>query len=136
MKAPVREPIYVNPDIYQGETGATAPKPSSQQVIYGENPNLTTNEFGQTMVVETPTPLTPALTPKEQAQQLVNEIKESLANNSTKDTEPKKDFGTIISDVKAVNTAKTTTPKKTTNYLLYGVLGVGAVVIVLGIFKK
>jgi hypothetical protein len=141
MKAPVREPIYVNPNIYQGEVGTStiANVPMNTPIIYGENPNLVVNQYGETSVVQTPTPLNTTTNPKEQAQELVNEIKESLAQiKDSNSTEPKKDFGTIIADNKALNVAKTnpTPVKPKTNYLLYGAVGIGAVVILLGMFKK
>jgi hypothetical protein len=103
------------------------------------NPNLIVNEYGQTMInQDIPKPLNPLdfTTPKEQAQQLALDVKESLASLISAPTEPKKDFGTIMADKKAVETAKSITPKKTTNYLLYGVLGLGVIVVLLGVFKK
>lgn len=137
MKAP-KEIMYINPDIYQGETGTSAIANISMNspIVYGENPNLTTNEFGDISVVQTPTYIGQTLTPKEQAQQLVDDIKEAIA--STTDAEPKKDFGTIIESNKKLNIAKTNpTPiKPTTNYLLYGAIGVGAVIVLFGILKK
>jgi|LakMenEpi03Aug12_release.lakeMendotaPanAssembly.Ray.scaffolds.fasta_scaffold24628_17 hypothetical protein len=147
MRVPERETIYVNPDIYQGETGtsAIADVPMNTPIKYGENPNLTVNQFGETVVVQTPIPLnptptsTPIATPKEQAEQLVSEIKETLAEiKAEEDTKPKKDFGTIIEDNKALNVAKTnpTPVKPKTNYLLYGAVGIGAVIVLIGIFKK
>jgi hypothetical protein len=41
MKVPVQETIYVNPDIYQGETGASpiTNLSTSNPIVYGENPN-------------------------------------------------------------------------------------------------
>jgi hypothetical protein len=139
MRVPVAEPIYVNPNVYHGESGTSdMPKSTTTSpIIYGENPNVTTNEYGeQVQVNETliPTSTNVPLTPKQKAEQLVQDLKDAVA--PTKDGQPKKDFGTIINDAKAVNVAKTTTPKKTTNYLLYGALGIGAVVILLGILKK
>jgi hypothetical protein len=147
MRVPERETIYVNPDINQGETGtsAIADVPMNTPIKYGENPNLTVNQFGETVVVQTPIPLnptptsTPIATPKEQAEQLVSEIKETLAEiKAEEDTKPKKDFGTIIEDNKALNVAKTnpTPVKPKTNYLLYGAVGIGAVIVLIGIFKK
>ena len=65
MKATTKEVVYINPDLYQGDSTNT---PSNSQVVYGNNPNLTTNEFGQTVVnPDIPKPLTP----KEQAQQII-----------------------------------------------------------------
>jgi hypothetical protein len=151
MRVPERETIYVNPDIYQGETGTSTivDVPMNSPIKYGENPNLTVNQFGETVVVQTPIPLnptptstptsTPIATPKEQAEQLVNEIKETLAEiKAEEDTKPKKDFGTIIEDNKALTVAKTnpTPVKPKTNYLLYGAVGIGAVIVLIGIFKK
>jgi len=138
MKSTLQEPIYINPDIYQGETGtsAIANVPMNSPIIYGENPNLTTNQFGDISVVQTPTYIGQTITPKEQAQQLVNDLKEAIA--PTTDAEPKKDFGTIIEANKQLNIAKTNPKpiKPTTNYLLYGALGLGAVVVLFGILKK
>ena len=143
MRVPERETIYVNPDIYQGEVGTStiANVPMNTPIVYGENPNLSVNQYGETVVVQTPIPLnpTPTATPKQQAEQLVNEIKETLAEvKAQEDTKPKKDFGTIIADNKALNVAKTnpTPVKPKTNYLLYGAIGIGAVVVLIGIFKK
>lgn len=141
MKAPVEETIYINPDIYQGETGtsAIANVPMHSPIVYGDNPNLVVNQFGETSVVQTPTPINSTLTPKEQSQELVNEIKQTLAEiKDSNSTEPKKDFGTIIAENKALNVAKTnpTPVKPKTNYLLYGAVGIGAVVVLIGIFKK
>jgi hypothetical protein len=139
MRAPV-ETIYVNPNVNQGDASlGNIPKSTSHSpVVYGDNPNITTNEFGETVVVQNPESLTPPLTPKEQAQQLVDDIKEAVANNSANPTEPKKDFGTIIKDNKALRVAKTNPApvKPKTNYLLYGLLGVGAVIMLLGLTKK
>ena len=128
MKATTKEVVYVNPDLYQGDSTNT---PSNSQVVYGNNPNLTTNEFGQTIVnPDIPKPLTP----KEQAQQIIDDIKETIAN--TPKPAPKKTLTNVLAVNKELEIAKTTTPKKTTNYLLYGALGIGAVVIILGIIKK
>jgi hypothetical protein len=140
MKAP-KEIMYINPDIYQGETGTSAIANVSMNspIVYGENPNLTTNEFGETSVVQTPIFIGEPLTPKEQAQQLVDDIKETLAELKKEEEEkPKKDFGTIIESNKKLDIAKTNpTPiKPTTNYLLYGAIGVGAVIVLFGILKK
>jgi hypothetical protein len=40
-----KETIYVNPDIYQGETGTStiANVPMNTPIVYGENPNLSVN---------------------------------------------------------------------------------------------
>lgn len=137
MKAPKESTVYISQDVYQGEAGTSniANIPMNTPIVYGENPNLTVNEYGQTVVnQDIPTPLNNT-TPKEQAQQ---DADESNANTPKNVKEPKKDFGTIIKDVKAVQKAKTmpTPVKPTTNYLLYGAIGLGAVVILLGIFKK
>lgn len=131
MKAPIKETIYENPDIFGSESGII----NNPYV----NPKLTTNEFGETSVVQTPTYIGQTMTPKEQAQQLVDEIKETLAEIKKEEVkESKKDFGTIIEANKELNIAKTTpTPvKPTTNYLLYGAIGVGAVIVLFGILKK
>lgn len=141
MKAPVKQTIYVNPDINQGEVGTSniANVSMNSPIVYGDNPNLTTNEFGETSVIQTPIYTGETLTPKQQAQQLVDDIKETLAEiKQAEEKEPKKDFGTIIEANKQLNTAKTNpTPiKPTTNYLLYGALGLGAVVVLFGILKK
>jgi hypothetical protein len=139
MKAP-KEIMYVNPD-FQGEVGtsAIANVSMTSPIVYGENPNLITNEFGETSVVQTPIFIGEPLTPKEQAQQLVDDIKETLAELKKEEEEkPKKDFGTIIESNKKLDIAKTNpTPiKPTTNYLLYGAIGVGAVIVLFGILKK
>ncbi len=140
MKAP-KEIMYINPDIYQGETGTSviANVSMNSPIVYGENPNLITNEFGETSVVQTPIFIGEPLTPKEQAQQLVDDIKETLAELKKEEEEkPKKDFGTIIESNKKLDIAKTNpTPiKPTTNYLLYGAIGIGAVIVLFGILKK
>lgn len=140
MKAPVKQTIYVNPD-YQGEVGTSniANVSMTSPIVYGENPNLITNEFGETSVVQTPIYIGETLTPKQQAQQLVDDIKETLAELKKEEEEkPKKDFGTIIESNKKLDIAKTNpTPiKPTTNYLLYGAIGVGAVIVLFGILKK
>jgi hypothetical protein len=128
MKAPTKEVVYINENLFRDESTYT---PSHSQVVYGDNPNLTTNEYGQTIVnPNVPIPLTP----KEQAQQLVDDIKETIAN--TPKPKPKKTITNVLAVNKELEIAKTTTPKKTTNYLLYGALGIGAVVILMGIFKK
>lgn len=139
MKAP-KEIMYVNPD-FQGEVGtsAIANVSMTSPIVYGENPKLTTNEFGETSLVQTPIYIGETLTPKQQAQQLVDDIKETLAEiKQAEEKEPKKDFGTIIESNKQLNIAKTNpTPiKPTTNYLLYGAIGVGAVIVLFGILKK
>jgi len=145
MRVPERETIYVNPDIYQGETGTStiANVPMNTPIVYGENPNLSVNQYGETVVVQTPIPLNPTPTntptPKEKAEQIVADLKETIAEvKAQEDTKPKKDFGTIIADNKALNVAKTNpTPiKPKTNYLLYGAVGIGAVIVLIGIFKK
>lgn len=141
MRVPIRETIYENPDISQGEVGTSniANVSMNSPIIYGENPKLTTNEFGETSVVQTPIYIGETITPKEQAQQLVDEIKETLAEIKKEEVkESKKDFGTIIEANKELNIAKTTpTPvKPTTNYLLYGAIGLGAVIVLFGILKK
>ena len=131
MKAPIKETIYENPDIFGSESGII----NNPYV----NPKLTVNEFGETSVVQTPIYIGETLTPKEQAQQLVDEIKETLAEIKKEEVkESKKDFGTIIEANKELNIAKTTpTPiKPTTNYLLYGAIGLGAVIVLFGILKK
>lgn len=140
MKA-TKEIIYVNPDIYQGETGTStiANVPMNSPIIYGDNPNLVVNEYGQTSLAQTPIAITPALNPKEQAQQLVNEIKDSIAEvkaskeaelvkqaEAKKETEPVKD---VIVD-------KATPKKIQPKYLLYGLLGIVGVVGLIRIFKK
>lgn len=145
MRVPERETIYVNPDIYQGEVGTStiANVPMNTPIVYGENPNLSVNQYGETVVVQTPIPLNPTATntptPKEKAEQIVADLKETIAEvKAQEDTKPKKDFGTIIADNKALNVAKTnpTPVKPKTNYLLYGAIGIGAVVVLIGIFKK
>ena len=131
MRVPIRETIYENPDIFGSESGII----NNPYV----NPKLTVNEFGETSVVQTPIYIGETLTPKEQAQQLVDEIKETLAEIKKEEVkESKKDFGTIIEANKELNIAKTTpTPvKPTTNYLLYGAIGLGAVIVLFGILKK
>jgi hypothetical protein len=143
MKAPEKEPMYVNPDIFQGEVGTSiiAPIPMNSAIIYGENPNLTTNEFGQTVVIPTPIfigqPITSQeyITPKEQAQQLVNEIKETITE--IKKEEEKVTLAQLKKEEEkapVLSTPKNIKPTK--NYLLYGAIGVGVVIVLLRILKK
>jgi len=51
MKAPI-ETIYVNPDIFQGESGTSTiiNMPTNSHIVYGDNPDLTTTSSGQTIL--------------------------------------------------------------------------------------
>jgi len=138
----MREPtatIYINPTMYQGEQGTSniAHIPVNTP-INPDMPPTIVNEYGQTIInPDIPVPLNEPLTPIQQAQQTAQDIKDAVLNAIIPSDNPKpKNFGTIIADKKAITLAKTTTPKPTTNYLLYGAIGVGALVILTGIFKK
>lgn len=148
MKAP-KETIYIDP-AYQGNNGITdipmhTPL-TNTNVVYGQNPNLIVNEYGQTTVnTDIPMPIN-QLTPIQQAQQNALDIKE--AQNSIKDTikdivNPKpaknttqKPVDNLIKDLKNIQSAKTTTPKPKTNYVLYALIGIGALIVFNGVFKN
>jgi len=139
MKAPTREPIYVNPTLQGGSNIADVPMRGNVTYNY-ENPNLTTNEFGEQVIIETPKPTsTTTSSPKDFLNETLNNVKDAVKDIVSPPADPnapKKDFGSILADNKAIGKAKTTTPKKTINYILYGALGIGAVVLVLGVLKK
>lgn len=140
MRLPDKETtIYVNPAMSIGGSNIVD-VPMNGNIVYGQNPNLVTNEYGQTVVnpdIPMPINATP-LTPIQQVQQTAQDLKDAVVEiiTPTPSDTPKKDFGTIIADTKALETAKLPANKPTTNYLLYGAIGVGAVVILMGILKK
>jgi len=121
---------YINPYLFRDETTSVA---NSSNVVYGVNPSYTINEFGQTVVNPNIPTASTTLTPEEKAQQLINDIQEQI---NTPKPIPKKTLTNVLAVNKELQIAKTTKPKKTTNYLLYGALGIGAVVILMGIFNK
>ena len=146
MKAPTKETIYVDP-AFQGNSNIVD-VPMGTPIVYGTNPNLIVNEYGQTMVnQDIPVPINQP-TPKELAQQLAQDIKD--AQNNVKDTikdivNPKPDtpkstttkpVENLIKDLKDIKSASTITPKPKTNYVLYGLLGIGALILIMGVFKK
>jgi hypothetical protein len=144
MKAPTKETIYVDP-VFQGNSNIVD-VPMGTPIVYGTNPNLIVNEYGQTMVnQDIPVPINQP-TPRELAQQLAQDIKDS--QNNVKDVvkdivtpkPPKnttqKPVDNLIKDLKNIESAKTTTPKPKTNYVLYALVGVGALIIFMGIFKE
>jgi hypothetical protein len=167
MKAPI-ETIYVNPDYAGGTNISDVPvhTPISSNVVYGQNPSLITNEYGQTMVnPDIPVPLNNApLTPQQTqqqsnqlAQEIIQNIKDSVKDivapasstttQSSSTTTPTKETTTsttksnspaenLVKDVKAIQENKQTQSKPKTNYILYGALALGGLVVLMGIFKK
>jgi hypothetical protein len=141
MKAPTREPLYVNPTLQGGSNIADVPMRGNVTYNY-ENPNIAINEFGEQVLIETPKPTsTNTNTPstKDFLNETLSNVKDAVKDIVSPPADPnapKKDFGSILADNKAIGKAKTTTPKKTINYILYGALGIGAVVVVLGVLKK
>jgi len=177
MKA-TQEPIYVNEDFYGGTTidggvSTIAHIPTSTPIIVGQNPNLVTNEYGQTMVnPDIPVPINqPTSTPTNFISDAVVSVKEIIAeitNTSTTSTTtgattggtsgtttggatggtsgtttpPKANATTnsnaqaLIKDLKQIQSTKDAKIKPKTNYLLYGLIGVGALVVFMGVFKK
>ena len=140
MRVPKPEPTYVNPTLQGGSNIADVPMRGN--VIYGESPYYTTNEFGEHVIIQTPTPTstnTNIPSTKDFINETLSNVKDAVKDIVSPPADPnapKKDFGSILADNKAIGKAKTTTPKKTINYLLYGALGIGAVVIILGVLKK
>jgi hypothetical protein len=148
MRKPI-EPVYIDP-AYQGNSSISDIPMHTPltNVVYGENPNLIVNEYGQTIVNPDIPVLLHQPTPKELAQQLAQDIKD--AQNNVKDTikdivNPKPDtpkntttkpVDNLIKDLKDIKSASTTTPKPKTNYVLYGLLGIGALILIMGFFKK
>lgn len=168
----VKETMYVDP-IYEGGTSIVdVPMnvPINSNVVYGANPNLVTNEFGQTMVnPDIPVPINPPTstpaptsTPTNFLTDAVESVKEMVADitNATTTstttgatsgtTTPPKSNATppkasattssnaqaLIKDLKQVQSTKDAKIKPKTNYLLYGLIGVGALVVFMGVFKK
>jgi len=145
-----KETVYIDP-VYQGNSSIsdipmTTPL-TNTNVVYGENPNLVVNENGQTIVNPDIPVLIHQPTPKELAQQHEQDIKDT--ENSIKDVvknivNPKpakntteKPVENLIKDLKNIQTAKTTTTTKPkTNYVLYGLIGIGALILFMGIFKE
>ena len=158
MKQNINNTIYVNPDVIQGDnvlgTSNIANVPMHTNISYEQNPYLTTNEFGQTVVnPDLPqvnqNPLTPAQQAQQAAQEAAQHIKDAIndiVNPPKDDTTPKKDLNTVIKDIKTLQSIKSSNnkpiidnknivkPKK--NYLLYGLLGLGALIIGYGLLKK
>lgn len=166
-----KETMYVDPLYEGGSSIVDVPMnvPINSNVVYGANPNLVTNEFGQTMVnPDVPVPInpptsTPTSTPTNFLTDAVESVKEMVADitnaNTTStttgatsggatggtsgtQTPPKANATTnsnaqaLIKDLKQVQSTKDAKIKPKTNYLLYGLIGVGALVVVMGVFKK
>ena len=144
-----QEPIYVSPDFNSGTTieggvSTIANIPTSTPIIVGTNPNLITNEYGQTIVnQDIPTPINPTpLTPRQSSQQLAQELVDAIKDvastttptpkptatptttptpTSSATTTPTKDLQTIVQDLKeAQNPALKSSKKPNMKYLLYG----------------
>jgi len=106
MKSTLQEPIYINPDIYQGETGtsAIANVPMNTPIIYGENPYLSTNESGQ-IVVNQPTPISTSNTS-------VGGVKNNLLDFEIEPITPTPSTSTTTSTTSS-SSSTTTTPTAT-----------------------
>jgi hypothetical protein len=132
MRVPEKETIYVNPDIYQGETGTSAivNVPMNTPIVYGENPYLSTNESGQ-IVVNQPTPI---ITPNTSVGGVKNNLLdleiEPITPTPSASTTPTPSTSTTTTPSTSTTTtpsASTTTtpsasitPTKKPNYILYG----------------
>jgi hypothetical protein len=156
MRKPI-ETVYIDP-AYQGNSSITDIPMHTPltNVVYGENPNLIVNEYGQTMVnpdipvpINTNTPKPVETIKDEIANEIKNTINEIVnsPSNTPKGNPPTggttggtnitpKPVDNLIKDLKDIKSASTTTPKPKTNYLLYGLVGIGALIVFMGVFKK
>jgi len=165
MRVPI-EPIYVNQDFnntspLEGGVSQIVHIPTSTPII---SQPATTNEYGQTVDNQyTPTPInTPSPTDTGLLNEIVDSIKEVVANQTpsttttsssgttngttsgtTSGTKTGTTSGTsnkpvdnLIKDLKAIQSVNTTPKKPKTNYFLYGLIGVGALIVLMGVFKK
>lgn len=127
---PMNTPIQVNPN----------------SDIDNMNPQWILNEYGQTVLNPSYIPPQPPPTVAQQIQEATQNITDAIKDivSPTSDA-PKANYSNVKTDIKTLQgvkagTIKNLTPTSTTtkkpNYLLYGVIGLGAVIILAGIFKK